>query len=143
MTIAGNRARFLVGALILSVCLNLFGAAVYGARHFWRPDRSDEPPFARMVERAPEAAQPALRRAFAAHEQALTERFEEVRAAREAVRALLRGESADTAALTSAFVELRARWAAAAAERDAVFIEAVPEMPAEARAELAETWGRR
>lgn len=143
MTIAGNRARLIVGALILSVCINLFGAAWLAARYVWRAERGPESPVARMIERAPEAARPALRTAFAAHEQDLTERFAAARAAREAVQALLRDEAADTAALTSAFAEMRARWAAAAAQMDAAVIEAVPAMPAEARAEWAERWGRR
>jgi uncharacterized membrane protein len=144
VTITGNKARLVVGALILSVCLNVFGAALYGATHFWRGERrGPEAMIARLIERAPEEAQPALRASFATHEAALTERFAEVRAAREAVRTVLSSGEADAEALQSAFAEMRARWTAAAAEMDAIIIEAVPQMPPEARTTLAERWGKR
>lgn len=142
MTIAGNRARALVAALIVSVCFNIFVIAVYGAHFWWRGERGPETLITRVIERAPEEAQPALKASFAAHDSALRERFEEVRAAREAVRAVLRSDS-DSAALQSAFAEMRARWGAAAAEMDAIIVDAVPNMSAEARAAFAERWGRR
>jgi uncharacterized membrane protein len=141
VTITGSRARLLVGALILSVCLNLFGAAVYGARYFWRPDRGGpEAGFTRLIERAPEAAQPALQASFVAHQQALGERVAEARAAREAVQALLRTGEDDPAALESAFAEMRARWSAVQAQMHAIILQALPEMPPEGRTAWAERW---
>lgn len=142
MIVSGRTAKVLLGALVLSVCVNLFAAAAVGGRMMGPP--KDRP---RGVERlllsAPEAARPAFSATLERHRDVLDARAEAVAEARRTVARTLRDDTADAAALDAAFAELRAAMGSMYGLIDALMVETLAEVPPETRAAWAQRWERR
>lgn len=151
MTITGRKATLLVGAFILSACLNVFAAAAWGTHAF--QERRGHPGFGigRLVRTAPEEARQVIHDRFEAARPEISRRVDAVREARADIGRVLRDPAvdpavdpaADRAALEAAFAELRRRGEAVEVLVHGTLIDALGEMPGEARTRWAEAWSRR
>ncbi|WP_142850119.1 periplasmic heavy metal sensor [Telmatospirillum sp. J64-1] len=144
MIVSGRMARLLLGALILSVCLNLFAAAAFGGRFLAQPERGKgQGGIERMVHSAPEAARPLFAAKLEENQEELTERSRAMAEARREVARLLRSEGMDAAAYEAAFAQLRERMNNMHSLIDSILIETLAEVSPEIRAEWAQRWERR
>lgn len=144
MTITGRKATLLVGALILSACLNVFAAAAWGT-HAFRQDRHGSPGFGigRLVRSAPEEARETIQARFDAARPEISRRVDAVREARADVGRVLSDPAAGRAELEAAFAELRRRGEEVEVLVHGTLLDALGEMPGETRSRWAEAWDRR
>jgi uncharacterized membrane protein len=142
MTLTGRAATLVTAALILSVSVNLFGAAAWGTNELKQGSRPSSHGIERVIRSAPEEARAGLRAELEAARPAIREQVGEVREARAAIARLLRDPHADRQALATAFADLRHRHGEVAVLMHDAMIEAMAEMPTEIRGRWAEAWER-
>lgn len=144
MTITGRKASILVGALIVSVCLNVFAAAGWATHEFKdRGRRSGGYGIARLIQSAPEPARGIVEAEFQAAKPAILERVRSVREARADIARLVRDPDADDAALQAAFSELRRRGGEVEILVHETLLKTLGRMPQDARSQWAGAWENR
>lgn len=145
MTLSGRPATAILVALVLSVCLNVFVAGVV----IGRVSAGGRPPlaqgggggFERFIATVPEEARPVVRQTLREHRPRIQERFLALRNARQDVAAIVGAEPFDRPAFEAAMATVRTRSKEMEAEMHGVIAEALAQLPAELRAQMAERWG--
>ena len=143
MTITGRKAPLLVGVLILSLSLNVFGAAVWASHKF--RDRSGPYGFGigRLVRSAPEPAQEIIRQRFDDARPQIAAGFEGMREARGAIATAMHDPATSPEALAQAFAEMRRRADAVELLVHETLLDALATMPPDLRTRWAGEWAER
>lgn len=146
MTLSGRTATATLVALVLSVCLNVFIAGLIAGR----VSRGDAVPPAnvgggleRFMATVPAEARPTIRQALRDNGSGLRELVAGVRSARRDAAVIVAAEPFDRAAFEAALSRVRDRSRALEAAVHGVISEAIEQLPAGVRAEMAERWGGR
>lgn len=142
MILSGRKAALLVGALILSVCINMLAAGLILGKGWGTPrsKRGGEHAVERLLETLPEQTRAAARSRFEAHRPELRDRLSAVREARKNVAALLGRPEVSREQLDAALAELRSRSADAQQVVHQAMVEAAADMPPEARRQWQPRW---
>lgn len=144
MTVTGRKATLLVGALIVSVCLNLFGIAAWATHELKHGShRSSGYGIGRLVHSAPEEARETIKAQFEAAKPEIRERVKAVRKARADIARLMSDPNVDSAALETAFADLRRHVGEVEVLVHHTLIEAIVKIPADVRSRWAEDWRKR
>ena len=148
VTIDSRATKWLALALLLSLGLNLFlgGLAAgrfFGPHHrsFARMEASDRPGqefFRRLIGRVPAEHRGTFEDVLNAKRPDMDRASQTLRDSRLKVREAVRAEPFDKAKLESAFVEVRERNMALQKSVHEAMVEAVQQLPAEARRQLSE-----
>lgn len=143
MTITGRKATLLVGALIVSACLNVFAAAAWGT-HAFRHEPRRHPGFGigNLVRTAPEEARRTVHDHFEAAKPEISRRVDAVREARANIGRVLSDPAAGRAELEAAFAEMRSRGEEVESFVHGTLIDALDGMPAETRSLWAQEWNK-
>lgn len=144
MTVSGRKAAILVGALIASLCLNLFVAAAWTVREArGSAHRPAGHGIERLIRTAPPDVRAAIKPRFDAARPVIRDRIGEAIAARRELAALMRAPEVDPAALNEGFAKLRQKGDAVETLVQETLVEALAAMPAETRTRWADAWERR
>lgn len=146
MTVSGSGARWLVGAAIVSLCLNLFlvglmaGHWVYGPR--FGPGGPGPRPHGveAMIAGLPEDVRPLFKKSFEAAKPQFDAARSQIRAARDKLAQAAEADPFDPAALDSAFHDLQQAMDAMALTAHQTIREILPQIPAKERHDLVEQW---
>jgi uncharacterized membrane protein len=147
MTLSSSGAKWLVGVAVVSLCVNLFlvglmaGHWIYGPGFFGRdgPRRGIEG----MIAGVPEDLRPLIKEKFDAAKPQFQAQREKIHAARDKVAAAAQADPFDPAAFDQAFKDLQAAMDGMGATAHQTIREILPQISAEQRKQLVETWSKR
>jgi len=150
MTLAGSKAKWLIGVAVVSLCANLFlfglmaGHKIYGPGFFGHggpdgPRRGLEA----MIAGVPEDLRPLIKEKFDAAKPQFQAQRDKVRDARDKVVQAAEADPFDPSAFDQAFKELQQAMAGMGAIAHQTIREILPQIPAEQRKVLVEKWSKR
>lgn len=129
---SGRMMRVLAGALLVSLCLNLFAAGAWFSANRLADRRVDASVGSLMRGYPPELRRDVMRR-LAADRHAFHAAIAELRAARQRMRAAMRAEPLDPDALTRSMDEVRTATTALQARLHAALAASLAQAPVEGR----------
>lgn len=132
MTLQGKAVYAVLGAFVLSLCLNAFLVGVYASGRYHHGDRAAFKPGGWMTF-LPEPVRHAVRENLDVNRAEMQERIRAAREARRHVRDLLRSEDTTKEELNAALAEVRARTSDVQAFVQDKVAEAVLKLPPEVR----------
>jgi Spy/CpxP family protein refolding chaperone len=137
MTLTGRTGTVVVGALIVSLCVNLLlGGMMLGGR--WH----DGPRHPRLLTSVPEEARPMVKEVFESHKAEFDTHRDAIRQARMKVADLLKADSIDQAQLDQALTELSQQSQAMRQFGLQVMVEIAQKLPPDLRREMADQWAK-
>ena len=136
MTFTGRTGTFLLGALIVSLCVNLLlaGAMIGGRWH--------DGPRHRFLENVPEQARPVMEQVFDAHRPEFDARRDAIRQARMKVADALKADPVDQAQLDQAMDDYLQKSMAMRQFGLQVMVEIAQKLPPDVRRDMAEQWAK-
>jgi hypothetical protein len=159
MTLSGSKVKWLIGAAIVSLCLNLFlvGLMAGGRMHGWGPHGPDGPGGGFMggmmrgfgpgmmpgLDGVPPEVRDLVKQKFEAQKPKFEAGRDAVKAAREKLASAASADPYDPAAFDAAFQEMQQAMLDMAATAHATIGEILPQVPAETRRDWVAHWGRK
>jgi uncharacterized membrane protein len=150
MTIGGSRAKWLVGGVVVSLCLNLFlvgllaGHWMYGPHgggHSGASGRGGGPEA--MIMGVPPELRPMVKQKFDAAKPRFQAARDQMHAARDKVAAAASADPFDPAAFDQAFGELQQAMDGVQKIAHETISEILPQIPAKERKDLVDKWSKR
>jgi uncharacterized membrane protein len=150
MTLSGNGAKLLIGVAVVSLCVNLFlvgsmaGRWMDGGRG-WHdgPEGGPRRGIEAMIAGVPEDVRPLVKQKFDAAKPQFQAQREKIRAARDKLAAAAEADPFDPAALDQAFGDFQQAMAGMGAIAHQTIREILPQIPADKRKQLVESWSKR
>jgi Spy/CpxP family protein refolding chaperone len=150
MTLAGSRAKWLIGVAAVSLCVNLFlvglmaGHKIYGPGFFGHggpdgPRRGIEA----MIAGVPEDLRPMVKEKFDAAKPQFQAQREQIRITRDKLAAAAEADPFDPAAFDQAFHDFQQAMDGMGAIAHQTIREILPQVPAEQRKQLVDKWSKR
>ena len=137
MTLSGRTGTVVVGAVIVSLCVNLLlGGMMLGGR--WH----DGPRHPRLLTSVPEEAGPMVKEVFDSHKAEFDTHRDAIRQARMKVADLLKTDSIDQAQLDQALTGLSRQSQAMRQFGLQVMVEIAQKLPPDLRREMADQWAK-
>ena len=146
MTISGSRAKWLVGIGVVSLCLNLFLAGLFGGHWLYSP-RFGGPGGPRgpeaMLMGVPEDLRPLIKQKFDEAKPQFEAARQQMRDARKKVVAAAGADPFDPAAFDQAFDQLQKATDGIQTIAHHTILEILPQIPAKQRHDLVQKWSKR
>lgn len=150
MTLSSSGAKWLIGVAAVSLCVNLFlvglmaGHMIYGPGFFGHggpdgPRRGIEA----MIAGVPEDLRPMIKQKFDAAKPQFQAQREQIRTARDKLAAAAEADPFDPAAFDQAFRDFQQGMDGMGAIAHQTIREILPQIPAEPRKRLVDTWSKR
>ena len=148
MTLAGSKAKLLIGVAVVSLCANLFLVGSMAGHWFDGPWRGHGPDGARrgmeaMIAGVPENLRPLIKEKFDAAKPQFQAQRDKIHDARDKVAQAAEADPFDPAAFDQAFKELQQAMDGMGAIAHQTISEILPKIPAEQRRVLVEKWSKR
>ena len=155
MTISGTKANWLVGAAILSLCLNLFliGMMAGGRMHGFGPHGPGGsmggfmggfgPGMMAGMDGVPPEVRDLVKRKFEAQKPKFEAGRDAIKAAKDKLAAAAAADPYDPAAFDAAFQEMQQAMQGMADAAHETIAQILPEVPVELRRDWIEHWGRK
>ena len=150
MTISGSGARWLMGAAVVSLCLNLFlvglmaGHWIYGPRFGPMGPGGPEGPGSHGMEAIiaglPEDVRPLFKKSFEAAKPQFDQARDQIHAARDKLAKAAEADPFDPAALDAAFHDLQQAMDGMALTAHQTIRDILPQIPAKERHDIVEQW---
>lgn len=145
MTLTGRTGTAVLGALIVSLCINLLLAGMMvGGRWY---DDDDGPRHGRflggpIMRSVPEDARPLVKEVFDSHKAEFDTHRDAIRQARQKVAELLKADTIDQAQLSQAMNDLLQQSQTMRQFGYGVMLEIAQKLPPDVRREMADKWAK-
>lgn len=142
MTLTGRTGTVVVGALIVSLCVNLLLAGMMLGGRWHDGPRHPRVFGGPMMTSVPEEARPMVKEVLDSHKAEFDTRRDAIRQARMKVADLLKADSIDQAQLDQALSELSQQSQALRQFGLQVMVEIAQKLPPDLRREMADQWAK-
>ena len=148
MTITGSGARWLVGVVVVSLCINLFLIGLMAGPWVYGPPFGPGGPGPKrgveaMISGLPAEVRPVFKQEFGAAKPQFDAARDQVRAARAKVEKAAEADPFDPAAFDQAFDELQTAMDGVQKIAHQTIGKILPQIPAPQRHDLVEQWSKR
>jgi uncharacterized membrane protein len=149
MTISGSGAKWLIGVVVVSLCVNLFlvglmaGHWIYGPGLFRGGPDGPRRGMEAMIAGVPEDLRPMIKQKFEAAKPQFKAQRELINAARDKLAAAAEADPFDPAAFDQAFGAFQQAMGGMGAIAHQTIREILPQIPAEQRKRLVDKWAKR